>query len=182
MSVRQRKRQPVLGWACMVALGLAIANGCSQPPVPPKAVRPVKSMVLDSAASAVRRNYPGSVQASQRAELAFKVSGPLVELPVQEGQEVEEGGLLAKIDPRDFNTRLADATSALSQAQANLRSMQQARPEDIRRLEASLAADTARLTEAAANLERNQKLFEDRIIPRAIWTRPCAPTTLLRRT
>jgi membrane fusion protein, multidrug efflux system len=164
MSVTQRKRQPVLGWTCMVALGIAMVNGCGEPPEVPVVARPVKSMVLDSAASTVRRNYPGSVQASQRAEMAFKVSGPLIELPVQEGQGVEEGELLARIDPRDFSTRLADATSALSQAQATLRSMQQARPEDIRRLEARLTADNATLREASETLRRTQTLFKDRIV------------------
>ena len=151
----------------MVALGITMLNGCAKPTELPKAVRPVKSMVLDSAASTVRRHYPGSIQAFQRAEMAFKVSGPLIELPVQEGQGVEEGELLARIDPRDFSTRLADAKSTLAQAQATLRSMQVARPEDIRQLEAQLAADMATLKDAAETLKRNQTLFKDRIITQA---------------
>ncbi len=166
MSVRHLRRHLVLFGACVAALCICMTTGCKEPVEAPPAVRPVKSLVLESASSAVSRKYPGSVQASQRAELAFKVSGPLIELPVQEGQEVEEGDLLAKIDPRDFNTRLADAQSALAEAEANLRSMRTARPEDIQRLKARLEADKAKLTEAAGDLARNQKLFEQRIIPK----------------
>jgi len=167
MSVTQRKRQSVLCRACVVALSIAMVSGCSEPPKPTEAVRPVKSMVFGSEAPTVRRSYPGSVQASRRAELAFKVSGPLIELPVREGQEVEEGELLAQIDPRDFNTKLADATSAFEQAQATLASMQEERPEEIRRLKARLAADQATLKEASETLRRSQTLFKDRIITQA---------------
>ena len=48
------------------------------------------------------RVFPGEVRADQRAELSFRVSGPLVQLPVQEGQFVRKGELLARIDPATF--------------------------------------------------------------------------------
>ncbi|MCG5501312.1 efflux RND transporter periplasmic adaptor subunit [Ectothiorhodospira lacustris] len=80
--------------------------------------RLVDSVLLGPAELPARRQFPGEVRADQRAELAFIVSGPLVDLPIQEGQFVEAGTLLARIDPRDFvnerDGRRADRNEARS--------------------------------------------------------------------
>ena len=47
----------------------------------------------------------------QNAEIAFEVPGRLIELPAEEGIEVTEGQLLAKLDPADFQAKL-DAAEA----------------------------------------------------------------------
>ena len=101
------------GLAVIAAPIFLLLTGCGQPPEPPEAIRPVKTMLLDPSASTVRRAYPGKVGASQKAVMAFQVSGPLIELPVTEGQEVEKDQVLAQIDPRDFKTNLADAAAAV---------------------------------------------------------------------
>ena len=85
------------GWALVL---LAACGAPSQPPEP--AMRLVETTVLGAPESPAIRQFPGEVRADQRAELAFRVSGPLVQLPIQEGQFVEAGQLLARIDPRDF--------------------------------------------------------------------------------
>ena len=70
-------------------------------------IRPVKLMTIESEQTGQEMSYPGTVQASQRVDMAFRVSGPLIELPVDEGQQVKEGQVLARILPRDFKTELA---------------------------------------------------------------------------
>jgi multidrug efflux system membrane fusion protein len=52
--------------------------------------------------------------------LAFQVSGTLIELPVKEGQKVKKGTLVARLDPRDYETNLRNAEGALAKAQAAL--------------------------------------------------------------
>nr|WP_240545045.1 efflux RND transporter periplasmic adaptor subunit [Ectothiorhodospira shaposhnikovii] len=78
----------------------------------------VDSVLLGPPELPARRQFPGEVRADQRAELAFIVSGPLIDLPIQEGQFVEAGTLLARIDPRDFvnerDGRRADRNEARS--------------------------------------------------------------------
>jgi RND family efflux transporter MFP subunit len=69
-------------------------------------VRPVKLLTVGGTGADLKRSYPGKVRASQRVDLAFQVSGPLVELPIDEGQEVKKGKLIARIQPRDFETEL----------------------------------------------------------------------------
>jgi RND family efflux transporter MFP subunit len=39
----------------------------------------------------------------------FQVAGPLIELPVTEGQSVKKGAIIARILPRDFETEIAKA-------------------------------------------------------------------------
>jgi multidrug efflux system membrane fusion protein len=81
-------------------------------------VRPVKTMVVGSEAQA-RLSFPGTVQAADRAELSFRVAGPLIELRVDEGDDVRRGQLLARIDPRDFEIALAQARASYEQAEAD---------------------------------------------------------------
>jgi len=95
------------------------------------AVVPVRVARVDDAGSGELRHYFGTVQGSQRVNLSFRVPGPLVELPVEAGTRVKKGDLIARIDPRDFRTRLADAQSRLSQARAHYTKAQS----DYRRFE-----------------------------------------------
>jgi membrane fusion protein, multidrug efflux system len=101
-------------------MSLALVAACGRPPdgVTGPPPRVVETLLLGSPELPVRRQFPGEVRADQRAELAFLVSGPLVELPIQEGQFVEAGTLLARIDPRDFENERAGRRSDRDEARA----------------------------------------------------------------
>ena len=71
--------------------------------------RPVKLLTVEGKSTGQKIKYPGRVRASQRVDLAFQVAGPLIELPVTEGQSVKKGNILARILPRDFETEIAKA-------------------------------------------------------------------------
>lgn len=87
----------------LALLSLGLLGACSGPPeVEPLPPRFVETVLLGTPEVPRIRQFSGEVRADQRAELAFRVSGPLVQLPIQEGQYVEAGQLLARIDPRDF--------------------------------------------------------------------------------
>ena len=81
-------------------------------------VRPVKTMTVGGG-QGERLSFPGTVQASERAELSFRVAGPLVELPVDEGDQIRRGQLLARIDPRDFEIALAEARASYEKGEAD---------------------------------------------------------------
>jgi len=61
--------------------------------------------------------FPGKTRANRRVDLAFKVPGPLVELPVEEGQEIKQGQLIARILPRDFKINLDQAKARSIEAE-----------------------------------------------------------------
>jgi len=73
-----------------------------------KTVRPVKTIMVEEAAG-MMRTFPASIESSRRVDLAFRVPGKLSELRVQEGDKVEAGQLLAKLDPTDYQLLLDDA-------------------------------------------------------------------------
>lgn len=70
--------------------------------------RPAKLFTVADSGSADLRAFPGTVSASDQAELAFRVSGELVELPARRGQQVRKGELLARLDSADFEAALEE--------------------------------------------------------------------------
>jgi len=106
---------------CMVSLGLLSACGQNEEPAKTaEIIRPVKLMKVSGYMAGKTRTLPGTVRASDRVDLAFQVPGPLVELPVKEGQKVKKGTLVARIDPRDYDTNLRNAEGVLAKAEAGL--------------------------------------------------------------
>ena len=93
------------------ALGFSVSGcGKKKEAVEVKEVaRPVKLLTVEGKSSGKEVKYPGRVRASQRVDLAFQVAGPLIELPVTEGQSVKKGEIIARILPRDFETEIAKA-------------------------------------------------------------------------
>jgi membrane fusion protein, multidrug efflux system len=88
---------------------------------------------------------PGRVQAAERSDVAFRVSGLLVELPVVAGQRIVSGQVLARLDPRDFENRVG-----LEQARLNL-----ARA-DFERFAALVRSPASPVTEAEVDRKRAQ--------------------------
>src|SRR5215471_430431 len=82
---------------------ICAAPGCSQQKTPDSAViRPVKTIVVVAGDELRMRSFPGRVEAAKKVELAFQVSGLLIELPVREGQNVAHGALIAQLRQDEF--------------------------------------------------------------------------------
>ena len=110
-----------LALCCLIALASLMFSSCGkeEKKAPPKKlVRPIKIFTVQSSEEVFQRRLPGKVRAAKRVDLAFQVGGPLIELPIQEGQAVRSGTLLARIDPKDFNVNLRNAEGQLAKAQA----------------------------------------------------------------
>ncbi len=56
-------------------------------------------------------SFPGKVKASQDADVAFRISGPIAHILVKEGQKVRKGQVLAKLDDRDYKLQLSATTA-----------------------------------------------------------------------
>jgi len=118
------RSQPV-GSSRLVQFSAAIAwvaasgAGCGEEPqVEPEVTRPIKILELGGPGAGTVREFPGQVSAAQHVELAFEASGQLIEFPVRESQEVTEGQLLAKLDPRDFEARRDSENAKLALARS----------------------------------------------------------------
>lgn len=130
----------------------------------------MKTLVVAAGAETQRRSFPGRVEASRAAELAFQVPGLLIEIPVTEGQAVKRGDLIARLRPDEFAARLRTLQGNLDQARATLRGLQAGqRPEEISRLEAQLRAANARLANAQVEFQRSTQLLASRTISQAAF-------------
>jgi RND family efflux transporter MFP subunit len=108
-----------LAMALGISLGGLVTAGCGEEPAPEApAVRPVKILEIGAGGGGITREFPGKISAAQTADVAFEVSGKIVELPVDEGQRVEEGDVLARLDPRDFESQRDAAVASERAARA----------------------------------------------------------------
>ena len=108
--------------ATLIIFSLAFSiSGCGKKKeevVVKDVVRPVKLLNVEGKSTRKQIKYPGRIRASRRVDLAFRVAGPLIQLPVSEGQSMQKGELIARILPRDFENEVAKArASALDASQ-----------------------------------------------------------------
>lgn len=151
---------------CLAAVMALFAGGCDKAAVDETpVVRPVRFFEVGASEGTELRMYPGVVEASQEVELAFRVGGPLVELNATEGERVEAGAVLARIDPRDFENRRSQTASSLESAEAELKAMRAgARPEDLREMEAAVASAQSLVTQAEADFKRSERLLAENAV------------------
>ncbi|OZB84160.1 MAG: hypothetical protein B7X28_01035 [Halothiobacillus sp. 13-55-253] len=97
----------------------------------------------------------------RQVNLAFNDSGRIDTLPVQTGDVVHPGDVIATLDKRRFDAALALAQANLASSQAVLhRLLNGTRAEDIERLRAVVAADRADLKIKHLSYDRIQKLSQ----------------------
>lgn len=74
---------------------------CKTPEVKEQGLRPVKVTKVIPL-NVIEKTFSGVVSPDQFSDLAFKMSGPLIALNVEEGQRVRRGQAVAEIDPLDY--------------------------------------------------------------------------------
>ena len=129
-------------------LGCAVLAGCSRE------------------AESTSARVSGHVEATE-VQVAAEVAGRLLELHVDEGDRVERGAVIARLDTRDTQLQLDRARAERLGADAQLRLLQAgSRVEDIRQAEAQVqaaetdaAAAQSELKAAEADLERFEALL-----------------------
>ena len=156
------------GGGCLSFASVLLAVGCDRYETSSvEVVRPVKTIVVTVGEGDRSRTFPGTVEASRRVELAFRVPGLLAQLPVKEGQQVAKGDLIAQLRQDEFSARLATLQGELDQARASLRALLAGeRPEEIRRRESALRASRSRLANARAELGRYEILAQRSAVSR----------------
>jgi HlyD family secretion protein len=107
----------------------------------------------------------GNIEATE-VDVGFKISGRIVSRFFEEGDWVEQGKVLAKLDDEDLINRLEVARATLMSAQARLsKLLAGSRPEEIREAEAAVNQAKSDLENKQAHYERMKPLFERGVIP-----------------
>jgi len=84
-------------------------------------LRPVRYIVVENPLALRTRTFTGSSKSAQQSRLSFKVAGTVVKMPVQVGDELKAGDLVARLDPSQYELQLQQSQAALMQSQANAR-------------------------------------------------------------
>jgi RND family efflux transporter MFP subunit len=93
----------------------------------------------------------GKVEPVREVSLSFKIGGRLSRLLVREGEQVEEGQLLAELDTRTLDLAVKEAEANLALSQLRLQEARSgSRQEEIDAARANLAAAQARLDDLKA--------------------------------
>ncbi len=119
----------------------------------------------------------GVVQPINRIEIKSKASGQVVELPVEEGDAVKKGALIARLDQKDERADLAQAQANLDIARAELTQAQRSfdrrdqlfqrnliSEEERDEIELSLAVAKGKLVQASTALERAQERLAESVV------------------
>lgn len=88
----------------------------------------------------------GKIQPEVEVKLSPEVSGEIIELPIEEGQDVKKGDLVVRINPDIYQSAVNRAKAALNSSKA------------------ALASSKAQQVEAKNNFDRNDKLYKQKVI------------------
>lgn len=101
-------------------LCLLVLAGCErvEPDAAEQSVRPAKLFHVTTRGGTTEHTFVGRLDAAQTVDVSFEVPGELVELPVREGQDLQQGDLVAALDPTSYQL-------AVQEAQVQLRLVRQ---------------------------------------------------------
>ena len=162
---REPRRGLFLGIAIAVAVLLALALGWfllgrGQAPQVRTATATVIGGPSGGAASVL--DATGYVVARRMATVSAKITGRVLEVLIEEGQRVEEGQVMARLDPIDADAQRAMAADQLGAARA------------------TATATQARLREAEANASRLEGLVGRQLVSQAQYDQAIAERDALR--
>ncbi len=160
---------------CLAALCLAVLAGCTgrgeskeASSAPPETARAARQDLE------IRAEASGQIEPVRIVEVKSKVSGELLRITVETGDEVRQGDLLAAVDPRDVRNSLAqmEADLELASARTATTEAQRRRAEELSKagvlstqdLENAQLEETnarAQLLKARTNLELAQEKMGD---------------------
>src|SRR5690554_504113 len=143
-----------------------VLGACTEVQQPEQAktehLRPVMLAQVESGAPQQTRRFPGTVAATQTANLTFRIGGELTMLAARPGQTVTEGQVIAKLDPTDYALAVeqAEARAELAKAQFS-RTQQLLRDGIISQAEFDQAKAEQQMARASLNSARTNLSYTE---------------------
>ncbi|MEM6257580.1 MAG: efflux RND transporter periplasmic adaptor subunit [Planctomycetota bacterium] len=163
MKLTRQSRWVRAGWSALTLLVVAgivvgfaiIARAGTDAPEPTEDERSIRVLV-DSVVWSDRyqadRAFVGLVEARRSSEIGFEVGGSIVEVLVEEGQLIDQGALIARLDTARLDASLKEAVSAKNEARAQFELAELTR-ERVRGTSDRGAATTQEIDNAEKNYE-----------------------------
>ncbi len=103
----------------------------------------------------------GNVEVTE-ANIGFKTSGRVIKLLVDEGSDVKEGDLLARLDNAEIAALVAQNKAAMKEAEMRLRELKAgARSQEVEQAKANVSAQEAELKKVRQEYERADILYRN---------------------
>ena len=96
-------------------LGAGVDLGQAQ-----ETAKPARVITVEQQGAGVERRFFGRVAALETVDLSFQVGGQVIEFPVEDGEEIAEGSLVAELDLVPFELALEQAILESEQAERAL--------------------------------------------------------------
>lgn len=119
MRANATRRMSIGQAAAVLLLGAGLAS-CGSEPVPPAEGRPVGVVTVEAGQFADDIQLSGEIQAKKDVGLAFRIGGRVLERPVNVGDRVKAGQLVARLEPALEQNALAAAKAALAAARGEV--------------------------------------------------------------
>lgn len=149
-----------LGLPLLVILVTPLAAGAQNFGPAPVVVAAVETRALDLTVTLV-----GTVQPLTRSTIASEAEGLVVAFPVEEGQAVSQGQLIAQLRRVPVEIDLQASKAALEQARQELLELERgSRSEEIEEARASWQRAEAERTNAEREAKRRKDLYERQVI------------------
>ena len=98
---------------------VATFAGCTNSKIEKKEIiRKVKVAAVETGEPILKSEFSGIIREDRENNLAFRVAGPIQAIYAKEGSFVKKGGLIAEIDPRDYQVQLDVALAQFKQVTA----------------------------------------------------------------
>lgn len=108
-----------------LVLAVTVAAGCrEEEPVVHEMVRSIKHITVTEDAAGEVRRFSGIVEATDTADLSFSHGGTVRAIHVRLGETVEQGRLLAELDPEPLELEVRMAAARLDEARTELAAKQ----------------------------------------------------------
>jgi len=107
----------------LLSMAATIA-GCEKQTPPAPEPRPVRTITIEGGAEGETVSLTGQVRAKDEVSLAFRLDGRMIERPVNVGDVLQGGQVVARLDPQNQHNELRSAQAKLSSAQAALKQAQ----------------------------------------------------------
>lgn len=151
--MRRRTIYVILGLALVAAVGGAVvwrrraARDAEQ--------EPVRSAVVERGPMVIAVSATGKIEPDARVGLTFQAPGRVAEVWVGEGDRVEAGDALARVETEQLKLQVSQSQAALAAAESQLAQLRAGpRPKEIEQAEANVRAAEAQWSAAEANRDR----------------------------
>lgn len=151
-----------------LAVGVGLRQISQPVEAPAAALLPVEVISLSPVESyAVDRQYTGEIVAQRRSALGFESGGMVVALLVNEGDRVEAGQPLARLDSRSLETQRQQLVAQRDQAVATLTELQNGpRQQSVAAAQAAVGDLEQQMALSVAQRDRRTDLYQRGAISR----------------